>query len=76
MVQRIDPLILGEAADWLVQLQSGTATEADHRAVQAWCKRSAQHGCWQHRQPGWPGAKRRGSNGPPMRIQRSANNAR
>lgn len=48
MVQRIDPLILGEAADWLVQLQSGTATEADHRAVQAWCKRSAQHAqAWQ-----------------------------
>ncbi|MFJ4255698.1 FecR domain-containing protein [Pseudomonas monteilii] len=48
MEQRIDPLILGEAADWLVQLQSGTATEDDHRAVQAWCQRSAQHAqAWQ-----------------------------
>ncbi|MGE8063481.1 FecR domain-containing protein [Pseudomonas sp. NPDC089547] len=48
MSPRIDPLILGEAADWLVQLQSGTATEDDHRAVQAWCQRSAQHAqAWQ-----------------------------
>jgi transmembrane sensor len=48
MTPRIDPLILGEAADWLVQLQSGTATEDDHRAVQAWCQRSAQHAAaWQ-----------------------------
>jgi len=48
MVQRIDPLILGEAADWLVQLQSGTASEDDQRAVQAWCQRSAQHAlAWQ-----------------------------
>ncbi|WDY60263.1 FecR domain-containing protein [Pseudomonas sp. PSKL.D1] len=43
MSARIDPHILGEAADWLVQLQSGSATEADHVAVQAWCKRSSQH---------------------------------
>lgn len=48
MVQRIDPLILGEAADWLVQLQSGTASEDDQRAVQAWCQRSAEHAqAWQ-----------------------------
>ncbi|MFF7065225.1 FecR domain-containing protein [Pseudomonas sp. NPDC008258] len=48
MSASIDPLILGEAADWLVQLQSGTATEDDHRAVQAWCQRSAQHAqAWQ-----------------------------
>lgn len=48
MAQPIDPLILGEAADWLVQLQSGAATEADHHAVQAWCQRSAQHAqAWQ-----------------------------
>lgn len=39
----IDPLILGEAADWLVQLQSGAATEADHRAIQLWRDRSPQH---------------------------------
>jgi transmembrane sensor len=45
---RIDPSILGEAADWLVQLQSGSATEDDYRAVQAWCQRSAQHAqAWQ-----------------------------
>lgn len=44
----IDPLILGEAADWLVQLQSGTATEADHRAIQLWRNRSPQHAlAWQ-----------------------------
>lgn len=48
MAQPIDPLILGEAADWLVQLQSGAATEDDHHAVQAWCQRSAQHAqAWQ-----------------------------
>ncbi|WP_426808328.1 FecR domain-containing protein [Pseudomonas sp. WOUb67] len=48
MTARIDPLILGEAADWLVHLQSGTATEDDHHAVQAWCQRSAQHAqAWQ-----------------------------
>lgn len=44
----IDPLILGEAADWLVHLQSGAATEEDHRAIQSWCQRSAQHAqAWQ-----------------------------
>jgi transmembrane sensor len=48
MNTRIDPSILGEAADWLVQLQSGSATEDDHRAVQAWCQRSPQHAqAWQ-----------------------------
>ncbi|MFJ4394709.1 FecR domain-containing protein [Pseudomonas sp. NPDC089396] len=48
MNPRIDPHILGEAADWLVQLQSGSATEDDHRAVQAWCQRSAEHAqAWQ-----------------------------
>ena len=48
MTQPIDPEILGEAADWLVQLQSGTATEEDHRAIQLWRGRSAQHAqAWQ-----------------------------
>lgn len=48
MAQPIDPEILGEAADWLVQLQSGTATDEDHRAIQAWRGRSAQHAqAWQ-----------------------------
>jgi transmembrane sensor len=48
MSSHIDPSILGEAADWLVQLQSGSATEDDHRAVRAWCQRSAQHAqAWQ-----------------------------
>lgn len=48
MNQSIDPLILGEAADWLVQLQSGAATEADHRAIQLWRDRSPQHAqAWQ-----------------------------
>jgi len=48
MNPQIDPLILGEAADWLVQLQSGAATEADHRAVQLWRNRSPQHAlAWQ-----------------------------
>lgn len=51
MNARIDPAILGEAADWLVQLQSGEATEEDHRRVQAWCQRSAQHAqAWQRAQ--------------------------
>lgn len=44
----IDPVILGEAADWLVHLQGGGATEEDHRAIQLWCGRSAQHAqAWQ-----------------------------
>jgi transmembrane sensor len=44
----IDPQILGEAADWLVQLQSGAATDEDHRAIQSWRNRSAQHAqAWQ-----------------------------
>lgn len=43
MTQPIDPEILGEAADWLVQLQSGTATDEDRRAIQVWRERSAQH---------------------------------
>ncbi len=48
MKPNIDPLILGEAADWLVQLQSGTATESDHRAIQLWRNRSPQHAlAWQ-----------------------------
>jgi transmembrane sensor len=48
MNQPIDPLILGEAADWLVQLQSGGATDEDHRAIQLWRGRSAQHAqAWQ-----------------------------
>lgn len=48
MNSSIDPLILGEAADWLVQLQSGAATEADHHAIQLWRDRSPQHAqAWQ-----------------------------
>ncbi|MGY2374483.1 FecR domain-containing protein [Pseudomonas sp. SDO524_S393] len=44
----IDPLILGEAADWMVQLQSGSATEEDRRAIAQWQGRSAQHAqAWQ-----------------------------
>ncbi|MCU9949145.1 FecR domain-containing protein [Pseudomonas sp. PDM13] len=42
-MNRIDPQILGEAADWLVQLHSGSATEDDHRAIQLWRNRSPQH---------------------------------
>lgn len=48
MNHSIDPEILGEAADWLVQLQSGGATDEDHRAIQLWRGRSAQHAqAWQ-----------------------------
>lgn len=48
MTPSIDPQILGEAADWLVQLQSGSATDEDHRAIQQWRGRSAQHAqAWQ-----------------------------
>lgn len=44
----IDPLILGEAADWMVQLQSGSATDEDRRAIAQWQARSAQHAqAWQ-----------------------------
>ncbi len=44
----IDPQILGEAADWMVQLQSGSATDEDHRAIAQWQGRSAQHAqAWQ-----------------------------
>lgn len=48
MSQSIDPLILGEAADWMVQLQSGSATDEDRRAIAQWQGRSAQHAqAWQ-----------------------------
>ncbi|NVZ68005.1 FecR domain-containing protein [Pseudomonas costantinii] len=48
MSPSIDPLILGEAADWLVQLQSGSATDEDRRAIAQWQSRSAQHAqAWQ-----------------------------
>jgi transmembrane sensor len=44
----IDPHILGEAADWLVQLHSGTATPSDHKAIAQWRTRSAEHAqAWQ-----------------------------
>lgn len=44
----INPQILGEAADWLVQLHSGTVTAADHQAIQRWRNRSAEHAeAWQ-----------------------------
>ncbi|AYF49370.1 DUF4880 domain-containing protein [Pseudomonas fluorescens] len=48
MSPSIDPLILGEAADWMVQLQSGSATDEDRRAIAQWQCRSAQHAqAWQ-----------------------------
>lgn len=51
MSQAIDPLILGEAADWMVQLQSGSATDVDRRAIAQWQGRSAQHAqAWQRAQ--------------------------
>jgi len=44
----INPHILGEAADWLVQLHSGTATAADRLAIEQWRQRSAEHAqAWQ-----------------------------
>ncbi|WP_077048421.1 FecR domain-containing protein [Pseudomonas sp. KK4] len=44
----INPQILGEAADWLVQLHSGTATPADHQAIAQWRNRSHEHAqAWQ-----------------------------
>jgi len=44
----INPQILGEAADWLVQLHSGTATPSDHQAIAQWRTRSAEHAiAWQ-----------------------------
>lgn len=44
----INPQILGEAADWLVQLHSGTATASDHQAIAQWRNRSAEHAqAWQ-----------------------------
>ncbi|MFL1386371.1 FecR domain-containing protein [Pseudomonas tritici] len=51
MTPAIDPLILGEAADWMVQLQSGSATDEDRRAIAQWQGRSAQHAqAWQRAQ--------------------------
>ncbi|MGY2291313.1 FecR domain-containing protein [Pseudomonas sp. SDO528_S397] len=47
----IDPLILGEAADWMVQLQSGSATDEDRGALAQWQGRSVQHAqAWQRAQ--------------------------
>jgi transmembrane sensor len=45
----INPQILGEAADWLVQLHSGSATAADHRAFAQWRSRSTEHAQAWHR---------------------------
>ncbi|MGK9419688.1 FecR domain-containing protein [Pseudomonas cedrina] len=51
MSPSIDPQILGEAADWMVQLQSGSATDDDRRAIAQWQGRSAQHAqAWQRAQ--------------------------
>jgi transmembrane sensor len=48
MAAPIDPQILGEAADWLVQLHSGEVTGADHQAIAQWRGRSEQHAqAWQ-----------------------------
>ncbi|MBV6825933.1 FecR domain-containing protein [Pseudomonas sp. PD9R] len=44
----INPQILGEAADWLVQLHSGAATPSDRQAIEQWRRRSAEHAqAWQ-----------------------------
>lgn len=40
---RIQPQLLDEAAEWLVQMQSGVATAEDHEALRRWCERSDQH---------------------------------
>ncbi|WP_411380663.1 FecR domain-containing protein [Pseudomonas sp. MPB26] len=51
MSPSIDPQILGEAADWMVQLQSGSATDDDRRSIAQWQGRSAQHAlAWQRAQ--------------------------
>jgi len=48
---KISPQILGEAADWLVQLHSGTATATDYQAIEQWRKRSAEHAqAWERAQ--------------------------
>ncbi|MBL8266021.1 FecR domain-containing protein [Steroidobacter sp.] len=39
----IHPQLLNEAAEWLVQMQSGVATAEDHEALRRWCERSEQH---------------------------------
>ncbi|MBD9440494.1 FecR domain-containing protein [Pseudomonas sp. PDM04] len=43
MTTIINPQIIGEAADWLVQLHSGSATPSDHQAIAQWRNRSAEH---------------------------------
>jgi transmembrane sensor len=44
----INPHILGEAADLLVQLHSGSATSSDHQVIAQWRNRSAEHArAWQ-----------------------------
>lgn len=40
---RLDPAILEQAADWLVQLQSGQASDADRAAFQRWRQQSPEH---------------------------------
>ncbi|RQO37001.1 histidine kinase [Herminiimonas sp. KBW02] len=40
--EAIDPLILDEAADWLMQLCAG-ATDEERRACERWSKRSPEH---------------------------------
>ncbi len=47
----IDPDILGEAAHWLVLLQSGEADQRDHARLSSWRARSAAHeAAWQRAQ--------------------------
>lgn len=45
------PKVLDEAAEWLLRLHSGTATEADHRALEHWRMRHPDHErAWQRAQ--------------------------
>ena len=39
----IDPRVLDEAADWLMQLHDGGASDADHAACARWRERSPEH---------------------------------
>lgn len=46
-----DPRVLDEAAAWLMQLHSGTATEQDREAHRRWCEKHPAHAqAWQRAQ--------------------------
>ncbi|TBU89269.1 FecR domain-containing protein [Stutzerimonas kirkiae] len=43
--QAIDPRIAGEAADWVIRLQSGPLDDDEQQALEVWSRQSPAHAC-------------------------------